>query len=226
FARALDGLRKHLANRAPARRRLRIGAGARPGIFLPLDRAGPGRRRSPALHLGPLAHQARAFQSGLAGGQALTSASAILGLLGCGLLGLAGFATVIRLRRLPVRVRYAVMLAAALAVFVPIGDLSIAAWVRGVTGDLSAATLVLAGAACFTQLTGRTLIGHRDKRALCWLLALAAAFLYPFALGWTPFDRYALGFGSVEFVTALLLVTLAAWGARLNLIVLVVVVAV
>ena len=156
----------------------------------------------------------------------MTSASAILGLLGCGLLGLAGFATVIRLRRLPVRVRYAVMLAAALAVFVPIGDLSIAAWVRGVTGDLSAATLVLAGAACFTQLTGRTLIGHRDKRALCWLLAFAAAFLYPFALGWTPFDPYALGFGSVEFVTALLLVTLAAWGARLNLIVLVVVVAV
>jgi len=153
------------------------------------------------------------------------SANAILGLLGCGLLGLAGLATVIRLRRLPLRARYAVMLAAALAVFVPIGDLSIAAWVRGVTGDLSAATLVLAGAACIAQVTGRALIGNRDKRALCRLLALAAAFLYPFALGWTPFDPYALGFGSVEFVTALLLVTLAAWSARLNLVVLVVVVA-
>src|SRR5213078_3049728 len=117
------------------------------------------------------------------------------------------------------------MLAAALAVFVPIGDLSIAAWVRGVTGDLSTATLILAGAACFTQITGRALIGNRDKRALCWLLALAAAFLYPFALGWTRFDPYALGFGSVEFVTALLLLTLACWWARLYLIVLVVVVA-
>ncbi len=153
------------------------------------------------------------------------SANAILGLLGCGLLSLAASATVIRLRRLPVRVRYAVMLAAALAVFVPIGDLSIAAWVRGVTGDLSAATLVLAGAACITQVTGRASIGRRDQQALCWLLVLAAAFLYPFALGWTPFDPYALGFGSVEFITALLLITLAAWGARLNLIVLVVVVA-
>jgi hypothetical protein len=156
----------------------------------------------------------------------LISASAILGLLGCGLLGLAAVATVIRLRRLPVRARYAVMLAAALAVFVPIGELSIAACVRGVTGDLSAATLVLAGAACFTQVTGRELIGHRDKQALYWLLALAAAFLYPFALGWTRFDPYAPGFGSVEFVTALLLITLASWRARLNLIVLVVVVAV
>ncbi len=153
------------------------------------------------------------------------SASDAFGLFGCGLLSLAAAATVIRLRRLPVRARYAIMLAAALAVFVPIGDLSIAACVRGVTGDLSTATLVLAGAACIRQLTGRTLIGRRDKQALCWLLALAAAFLYPCALGWTQFDPYALGFGSVEFVTALLLITLASWWARLNLIVLVVVVA-
>jgi len=153
------------------------------------------------------------------------SANAILGLLGCGLLSLAMFAIVIRLWRLPVRARYAVMLAAALAVFVPIGDLSVAAYVRGVTGDLSMATLVLAGAGCIAQLTGRTLIGRRDKQALCWLLALAAAYLYPFALGWTRFDPYALGYGSIEFVTALLLLTLAAWWARLNLVVLVVVVA-
>ena len=153
------------------------------------------------------------------------SANAILGLLGCGLLGLAGFATVIRLRRLPVRVRYAVMLAATFAVFVPIGDLSIAAWVRGVTGDLSTATLVLAGAACIAQVTGRALIGNRDKQALCWLLALAAAFLYPFALGWTRFDPYALGFGSAGFIAALLFTTLACWWARLYLVVLVVVVA-
>ena len=152
-------------------------------------------------------------------------ANAIFGLLGCGLLSFAAVATLIRLRRLPVRARYAVMLAAALAVFVPIGDLSVAAYVRGVTGDLSMATLVLAGAACFTQVTGRGLIRHRDKQALCRLLALAAAFLYPFALGWTRFDPYALGYGSIEFVTALLLVTFAAWWARLDLIVFVIVAA-
>ena len=152
-------------------------------------------------------------------------ANAIFGLLGCGLLSFAAVATLIRLRRLPVRARHAVMLAAALAVFVPIGDLSVAAYVRGVTGDLSMATLVLAGAACLAQLTGRTPIEQRERRVLCWLLTVAAAFLYPFALGWTRFDPYALGYGSIEFVSALLLLTLAAWWARLNLIVLVVVVA-
>ena len=156
----------------------------------------------------------------------MISANAIAGLLGCGLASLAAVATAIRLRRLMVRARYAVMLFAALALFVPISDLSIAAYVRGVTGDLSAATLVLAGAGCITQLTGWALIGNRDKQALCWLLALAAAFLYPFALGWTRFDPYALGFGSVEFITALLLITLASWWARLYLAVIIVVIAV
>ena len=155
----------------------------------------------------------------------MISANAIAGLLGCGLASLAAVATAIRLRRLTVRARYAVMLFAALALFVPIGDLPIAAYVRGVTGDLSAAALVLAGAALITQVTGRALIGHRDKQALSWLLALAAAFLYPFALGWTRFDPYALGFGSAGFIAALLLITLACWWARLYLVVLVVVVA-
>jgi hypothetical protein len=152
-------------------------------------------------------------------------ANAIFGLLGCGLLSFAAVATLIRLRRLPVRARYAVMLAAALAVFVPIGDLSVAAYVRGVTGDLSMATLVLAGAACLAQLSGKALIGRRDLLALCWLCLFAAVLLYPFALGWTPFDPYSLGYGSIEFLTVLLCVTLAAWWARLYLIVFIVVVA-
>ena len=153
------------------------------------------------------------------------SLSDAFGVFGCGLLGLAAIAILIPLRRFPIRVRYTFVAAAAFAFLIPIGDLSVAAYVRGVTGDLSAATLVLAGAACITQVTGRELIGHRDKQALCWLLVLAAAFLYPFALGWTWFDPYALGFGSAEFITALLVITLACWWARLNLIVIVVVVA-
>ena len=86
-------------------------------------------------------------------------------------------------------------------------------------------TLVLAGAACLAQLTGRTVIGQRDRRALGWLWVLAAVFLYPFALGWTPFDPYSLGYGSIEFLTVLLCVTLAAWWARLYVIAFIVIAA-
>jgi len=153
------------------------------------------------------------------------SASDAFGLFGCGLLGLAAVASLIPLRRLPGRARSAVMLAAALAVFVPFGDLPAAAYLRGVTGDVSVTTLALAGAACIARLSGRTPIGPRDLRALFWLLAPAALFLYPFALGWTQFDPYALGYGSVGFVTALLLVTLAAWRAKLYAVVFIVIAA-
>jgi hypothetical protein len=86
-------------------------------------------------------------------------------------------------------------------------------------------TLVLSGAAVIALLTGRTPIGPRDLRALFPLLALAALFLYPFALGWTPFDPYSLGYASIELLTALLCVTLLAWWARLYLIVLIVIAA-
>lgn len=151
--------------------------------------------------------------------------SAIFGLFGCGLVALAVVSTGLRMQRLPVRARIAVMLAGAFAVFATFGDLSAAAYVRGVTGDLSMTTLVLAGAACVAQFTRRTVIEPRDLRVLFWLVAAAAAFLYPFALGWTRFDPYALGYGSIEFVTALLLVTLAAWHIRRNVVVLIIIAA-
>jgi len=151
--------------------------------------------------------------------------SAIVGLFGCGVLIVAVAATLLRLQRFPPGARITVMLAGAFAVFATFGDLSAAAYVRGVTGDLSATTLVLAGAACVARLTGRAVIESRELRALFFLVVAAAAFLYPFALGWTRFDSYALGYGSIEFVTVLLLVTLAAWRLRRNVVVLVVVVA-
>jgi hypothetical protein len=144
------------------------------------------------------------------------------GLFGCGLLCLALAASAFRLGAFPVRVRYAAALAVAAAVFFPIGDLSIAGTMRGFTGDLSAATLALAANAVFARLTGRTLVERRERIALLGLVAAAALFLYPFALGWTPFDPYALGYGSVAFIAVLLLVTLAAWRLGLKLVVLVV----
>jgi hypothetical protein len=149
-------------------------------------------------------------------------ANTIFGLLGCALLCVALTATVLRFHVLPVQGRYALAVAAVIAVLVPIGDLSIAAYVRGATGDLSASTLALAANAVFARLTGRTMFERQERNALLWLVAGAALFLYPFALGWTPFDPYALGYGSIAFVAALLLVTLAAWRMGLKLVVLVV----
>ncbi|MGB5080525.1 MAG: hypothetical protein WBO23_07260 [Burkholderiales bacterium] len=153
-------------------------------------------------------------------------ASGAFGTFGCALLGLAVLLTAVRVERLSRRgVRLAIALILALVLFVPLGDLPAAAYVRSVTGDPGVSTLFLAGAACLARLGGRVPIGERDRRALWWLLAGAALFLYPAALGLTGFDPYALGYGSPAFATALLLIALAAWRAGLNAVVLVLVVA-
>jgi hypothetical protein len=148
----------------------------------------------------------------------------LFGLAGCALVCIALVASALRLDMRAPRVRYLVVAAAAVVLFVPIGDLSIAAYVRGVTGDLSAATLALAAGALSYQLTGRTSFERREVNALLWLIAVAALFLYPFALGWTPFDPYALGYGSTGFITALLVLSLVAWHAGWKLPVIVILV--
>ena len=150
------------------------------------------------------------------------SATSVLGLAGCELLCLALIATALRLQARARAVRYGLVAVAALALLIPMGDLSIAAYVRGATGDLSAATLALAVGALFFRLTGRRVFERRESIALLLSVALGAVVLYPFALGWTPFDPYALGYGSIAFLTALLVATLAAWRAGLKLVVLVV----
>jgi hypothetical protein len=144
--------------------------------------------------------------------------TAVFGLSGCTLLCLAVIASSLRLGRRTVRIRYAIVAAAAILLFVPVGGIPVVAYVRGVTGDLSAATLALATGALVSP------IEPRERNALLWAVAAGSLFLYPFALGWTPFDPYALGYGSIPFITALLIVTLAAWRAGLKVLVLVVVI--
>jgi hypothetical protein len=148
--------------------------------------------------------------------------TSVFGLSGCWLLCLAVVATVLPLGRFPVRIRLAVLTIAGVALLIPVGGLPPVAHVRGVTGDLSMPTLALAAGAVFFRLNGRRMLERRELSALLWPVAAAGLFLYPLALGLTPFDPYALGYGSPLFTTALLLVTLAAWRAGLMLVVAVV----
>jgi hypothetical protein len=97
---------------------------------------------------------------------------------------------------------------------VPVGALSAAEYVRGVTGDLSVTTLVLLLAAVFGPGIRRP-PGGRDPWLVVQLaLVAAAAALYPMALGVGPFDPYRLGYGSPWLLGALGGCALAAWWAR------------
>jgi hypothetical protein len=94
---------------------------------------------------------------------------------------------------------------------IPFGTMPIAAYVRGVTGDLSITTLVLLWFVLLRPWCGCVTVEAKHRRALLILIVLAALSLYPMALGIGAYDPYRLGYGDPLFVSALLLLALAAW---------------
>jgi hypothetical protein len=106
--------------------------------------------------------------------------------------------------------RLAVLQAAVFVLMlIPFGDMPPAAYLRGMTGDLSITTLVLLSCAMLRPWCGTVQTRHRF--ALLCLIALVAIAFYPLALGAGAYDPYQLGYGSVRFVVVLMLLALAAW---------------
>ena len=141
------------------------------------------------------------------------------------LTGLAGVASAIvaslllfsRIARLS-KSYWAILLGAMFVLMlIPFSGMPLAAYVRGVTGDLSITTLVLLWCALLKPCNVPT---GNNRFALLILIAFAALTLYPMALGAGPYDPYRLGYGDPLFIAALLLLALLAWLRRLSIIVL------
>jgi hypothetical protein len=113
------------------------------------------------------------------------------------------------------RSRLAVLQAVVFALMlIPFGGLPFAAYVRGMTGDLSITTLVLLGGAMLRPWLGScTADGAADRQRLplLALIGLVAIIFYPMALGAGAYDPYHLGYASLPFVIALLVLALASW---------------
>ena len=119
---------------------------------------------------------------------------------------LPGIATLAPLRRLPF------LLFVAAASLLPLDGLSAAAYVRGVSGDLSIASVLLLSSFVATSLLRSPpseAAARLSRLTLQATLALAALLLYPLALGIGRFDPYRLGYGDPGFVGAVLLLALA-----------------
>jgi len=140
--------------------------------------------------------------------------------------GLAGSVIVIAAvaARLPVAARlhrpyFSLLLGVvAIAAMIPFGDLPLAAYVRGIIGDLSIVSLVLLLQSMTRPLCGWPRPDVQSRVALLALVALGAVALYPMALGAGLFDPYRLGYGSPWLVGALLLIALAAYFRRMVLV--------
>jgi hypothetical protein len=102
---------------------------------------------------------------------------------------------------------------------VPLGapQLPVAAYVRGVTSDFSVSLVVLAVLGLAARLFGLKVFERREHQMLFYVVAAAALFLYPLALGWGDWDAYRMGWGSTAMWAGLLLVCVACWAAGLRL---------
>ena len=140
------------------------------------------------------------------------------------LTGLAGIASLMaalllqlpRVRQLPKR--YLAMLAAAVFALslIPIAGMPLAGYVRGIVGDLSITTVVLAWAAILRPHYPTMEARHRQH--LLALVAASALVFYPMTLGISMTDPYSLGYGDTAFVATALTIASAAWLLRYSLI--------
>ena len=118
-----------------------------------------------------------------------------------------------------IKPRLALLLGTVFALMlIPFSGMPLAAYVRGVTGDLSITTQVLLWCALIKPWFNCGVPDTRSSLALLILIALAALVLYPMALGIGVFDPYRLGYSNPKFVSALLLLTLVAWFWKFQLI--------
>ncbi len=131
--------------------------------------------------------------------------------------------------RLPVFVRLSgvqkivfVVAAYGLALL-PFFGLSLAAWLRGMLGDLSLTSVMLLSISVYRSVKinpGQSGAepgwwNPRERFALLAFISVIALLLYPFALGIGMVDPYRSGFAGVAFIVMLAL--LALWALRRSL---------
>ena len=124
-------------------------------------------------------------------------------------LGLAAAAAIVlKLRDSTAAVKITVVLICAVVSLIPVGGLYLFEYFISLVGHLSITTMVLLSATLSETLLRQKLIDTRERLLLCLVIAVAAIVLYPSAYGILSFSTYALGFGSLPFISALLLLAI------------------
>ena len=118
------------------------------------------------------------------------------------------------------RPRQAILIAAVFVLMlIPFGGMPLAAYIRGMTGDLSIAALALLWCALLQPWLVKPSLKNKQSRAtLLILIALTSLALYPMALGVGMLDPYRWGYSNPLFVAVLLLIALTAWLVRFYLV--------
>jgi hypothetical protein len=133
----------------------------------------------------------------------------LTGLFGITLAIITLLVRVPRVKVLPLPKQAGVLGAATIVFSIPLWGVSLAGFVRGMTGDLSITTLVLLTLALVRSFSNRALVEESNRDATLKVILIAAALFYPLVLGLGMFDPYRPGYGDLWFMVALL--GLAVW---------------
>jgi hypothetical protein len=105
--------------------------------------------------------------------------------------------------------------ATLVALFLPLGEAPPVYRLRGLLGEFSVTTLVLACAALAGRFRGRTVIDPPQSLILLAGIGTVGLVLYPTALGLTRFDLYAWGYFSMPMLAGIGLFGFIALALRL-----------
>lgn len=140
-------------------------------------------------------------------------------LFGLDLVLCAGCLRLLSVRVMDMRLKRVIICLLFLLLWIPVGvaQLPVLAYIRGVSSDLSITLVVLACLGLRQRLSGRCVQRSRELSVVLALVAVAALFLYPLALGWGDWDAYRPGWGAPGMWAVLLLISLLAWARGLRL---------
>jgi len=133
------------------------------------------------------------------------------GLFGITLAIVTLLAGIPRVYALPLIRRVALLGVAIVIVSIPVWGVSFAGFVRGMTGDLSIATLLLLGLSLGRSFSKRALVEDRNRNVLLRAVLLISIVFYPLVLGLGMFDPYRMGYANLWFM--LVLLALAIWSS-------------
>ena len=140
-------------------------------------------------------------------------------LFGLDLVLCAGCLRLLSARGMDMCWKKAITLTCFLLLWFPVGaaHLPVLAYIRGVSSDLSVTLVVLACLGLRQRLSEHCVQHSRERTAVLTVVAVAALFLYPLALGWGDWDAYRPGWGAPGMWAILLFISLLAWARGLRL---------
>ncbi|MGZ8256340.1 MAG: hypothetical protein ACXW1C_00960 [Gallionella sp.] len=142
----------------------------------------------------------------------------VAGLFGHASLIAASTLLIPAVRRLPAQNLSRVLAVIFLVALIPFNGLPLAAYTRGMVGDLSITSVALIWLA---MLRPYGIVASAKSRSQLFIfIAVIALIFYPLTLGLSMSDPYRMAYGDTGFFSIALLVALFAWWWQSNLIVL------